>query len=215
MLYRIPIRQTLSVLNISRRHYKLSVGSIKKGQVVQLKDRAWKVLTRDHVSSGRGGAIVKMDLQDILSPNKISERFKSGDTLEILNLSDEPYQYLYSEGNKIHLLHLESFEELEMDKNQCEGGGKGVTMLEDSMPVAVSFLTTPEHGRQPVTFKLPDTYTYTVQSVVDRAGQAAKGTVYKTASLTNGAKLQVPEFVNEGDKIIVDINGLRYMKREL
>lgn len=83
------------------------------------------------------------------------------------------------------------------------------------MPITVSFLTTPEHGRQPCIFKLPSNYTYTVQSVIDRAGQAAKGTVYKTATLTNGSRLQVPEFVNEGDKIIVDIEGMKYVKREL
>ncbi|KAG2196689.1 hypothetical protein INT46_009612 [Mucor plumbeus] len=199
----------------TKRFYKLSVGSIKKGQIVQFKDKPWKVLTRDHVSTGRGGAVVKMELQDILSPAKINERFKSGDSLEILNLADEPYQYLYSEGDQIHLLNLETFEEIEMTTSKCEGGDKAVGMLEDSMPIAVSFLTTPEHGRQPCTFKLPSNYTYTVQSVVDRAGQAAKGTVYKTANLTNGAKLQVPEFVNEGDKIVVDIDTMKYIKREL
>lgn len=85
----------------------------------------------------------------------------------------------------------------------------------DAMPVTVSFLTTPEEGRKPCIFKLPSNYTFTVESVVNRAGQAAKGTVYKTATLTNGAKLQVPEFVNEGDKIIVDIDTMKYMKREL
>lgn len=90
-----------------------------------------------------------------------------------------------------------------------------LTFFLDGMPVAISFLTTPEEGRQPVTFKLPPHYTYTVDSVVERAGQAAKGTVYKTASLSNGAKLQVPEFVHEGDKIVVDIENMRYMKREL
>jgi elongation factor P len=83
------------------------------------------------------------------------------------------------------------------------------------MPITVSFLTTPEEGRQPCIFKLPNNYTYTVESVVNRAGQAAKGTVYKTAVLTNGTKLMVPEFVNEGDKIIVDIESMKYMKREL
>jgi elongation factor P len=52
------VRRSLPTLG--KRHYKLSVGSIKKGQVVQLKDKAWKVLARDHVSSGRGGAVVKV-----------------------------------------------------------------------------------------------------------------------------------------------------------
>jgi hypothetical protein len=46
---------------MNKRFYKLSVGSVKKGQVVQLKDKAWKVLTRDHVSTGRGGAVVKVN----------------------------------------------------------------------------------------------------------------------------------------------------------
>ncbi|KAI8643226.1 hypothetical protein BD408DRAFT_415168 [Parasitella parasitica] len=200
---------------LAKRFYKLSVGSIKKGQIVQFKDKPWKVLTRDHVSTGRGGAVVKMELQDILSSAKINERFKSGDSLEILNLADEQYQYLYSESDKVHLLNLETFEEIEMASSKCEGGDRSIGMLEDSMPISVSFLTTPEHGRQPCIFKLPSTYTYTVLSVVDRAGQAAKGTVYKTANLANGAKLQVPEFVNEGDKIVVDIETMKYIKREL
>ncbi|KAG1142696.1 hypothetical protein G6F37_007405 [Rhizopus arrhizus] len=198
-----------------KRYYKLSVGSIRKGQVVQFKDKAWKVLNRDHVSSGRGGAVVKMELQDILSSTKTNERFKSGDSLEILNLSDEAYQYLYTIDDQIHLLNLETFEEIEMPSSACEGGERSVSMLEDAMPIAVSFLTTPEKGRQPCTFKLPSNYSFTVQSVVERAGQAAKGTVYKTATLTNGSKLQVPEFVHEGDRIIVDIESMKYMKREL
>ncbi|CEI99167.1 hypothetical protein RMCBS344292_13259 [Rhizopus microsporus] len=147
-----------------------------------------------------------MELQDILSNTKINERFKSGDSLEILNLSDEAYQFLYTNGDMIHLLNLETFEEIEMPVSACEG---------DAMPIAVSFLTTPEHGRQPCTFKLPSNYTFTVESVIERGGQAAKGTVYKTATLTNGAKLQVPEFVHEGDKIVVDIESMKYMRREL
>lgn len=83
------------------------------------------------------------------------------------------------------------------------------------MNVSVSFLTTPDDGRKPVLFKLPSNYTFTVESVVERAGQAAKGTVYKTAMLANGAKLQVPEFVHPGDRIVVDIDSRKYVKREL
>lgn len=132
---------------------------------------------------------------------------------KVLTLADESYQYLYSDAGKIHLLHGETFEEIELDESACEGGSKAVGMLEDGMPIAVSFLTTPQSGTQPITFKLPANYEYTVQSVVERAGQAAKGTVYKQAMLTNGAKVQVPEFISEGEKIVVDINDMKYMKR--
>lgn len=82
------------------------------------------------------------------------------------------------------------------------------------MNVAVNFLTRPETGRQAIGFKLPDHHTYTVQSCVERAGQAAKGTVFKSATLANGTKMQVPEFVKEGDKIVVEIATKRYMRRD-
>ncbi|KAI7848247.1 hypothetical protein BDC45DRAFT_450554 [Circinella umbellata] len=156
-----------------------------------------------------------MDLQDILSNAKANERFKSGDSIEILNLQDEAYQYLYADEGVLHLMNMETFDEIELPASACEGGEESVAMLEDGMTIAVSFLTTPDDGRKPVTFKLPSNYTFTVESVVERAGQAAKGTVYKTATLENGAKLQVPEFVHPGDRIIVDIESKKYMKREL
>lgn len=47
-----------------------------------------------------------------------------------MNLADEPYQYLYSEGDQIHLLNLETFEEIEMTTSKCEGGDRAVGMLE-------------------------------------------------------------------------------------
>lgn len=131
----------------------------------------------------------------------------------VLTLADETYQFLYSDAGKIHLLHDETYEEIEMDESACDLGNKGISMLEDGMPIAVSFLTTPQAGTQPITFKLPANYEYTVQSVIERAGQAAKGTVYKQATLTNGAKVQVPEFISEGEKIIVDVSELKYVKR--
>ncbi|KAJ8653731.1 translation elongation factor P [Lichtheimia ornata] len=206
----VPINQS-----IAKRYYKLSVQSIKRGQVVQLKDKAWRVLNRDSSSSGRGGAVVKIEMEDLMTKAKINERFKSGDSLEILNMQEETMQYLYSEGNTIHLLNPETFDQIEMSMSACEAGEDGAAMLEDGMNLTVSFLTTPEEGRNPITFKLPQNHTYTVESVVERAGQAAKGTVYKTATLANGAKLQVPEFVHEGDRVVVDIAARKYVKRDL
>ncbi|KAI8365403.1 uncharacterized protein BYT42DRAFT_596119 [Radiomyces spectabilis] len=156
-----------------------------------------------------------MELQELQTNAKTNERFKSGDNLEILNLQDENYQYLYSDGNAVHLLQPESFETIEMSADACEGGDRALSFLEDGMPIAVSFLTTPEHGRKPYTFKLPPNHTFTVASVTERGGQAAKGTVFKNATLENGANVQVPEFVNAGDKIILDLETMKYMKRDL
>ncbi|KAI8072523.1 hypothetical protein BC940DRAFT_269166 [Gongronella butleri] len=198
-----------------RRQYKLAAGAVKKGQIVEYKDKVWRVLNRDQSSSGRGGAVIKVDLQDIKTLNKLSERFRSNDSLEVLNMQEESYQFLYADGEQIHVLNNETFDQIVLTNEMCEGGERALAMLEDGMPLTVSLLTTAEVTNQPVTFKLPQHHVFTVASVVERAGQAAKGTVYKTASLTNGAKLQVPEFVHEGDRIHVDIENMRYMKREL
>lgn len=83
MLGRTFFRAPARFANVlPKRHYKMSVQSVKKGQIIQLKDKAWRVLNRDSSSSGRGGAVVKVDLQDIMTNAKANERFKSGDTVE-------------------------------------------------------------------------------------------------------------------------------------
>ncbi|KAF7727084.1 hypothetical protein EC973_008047 [Apophysomyces ossiformis] len=197
-----------------RRHYKLSVSSVKKGQIVQYQNGPWRVLARDHSAAGRGGAVIKVELENIITQAKVTERFKSGSSVEILNLQHENYQFLYEDAGSIHLLEPETFEEIEMKAENCEGGLTMAGMLEEGMPISVSFLTTPEEGRQPIGFKLPPKHTFEVQSVRARAGQA-KGTVYQSATLSNGAKIDVPEFVKEGDRILVDLENMKYVKREL
>ncbi|RUS25663.1 hypothetical protein BC938DRAFT_471818, partial [Jimgerdemannia flammicorona] len=112
------------------RHYKLGMNAIKKGQVVELRDKVWKVTSKEHVVAGRGGAIVKMDMIELSSNNRISERFMSGDSLEVLNLKDENFQYLYNANGKVHLLNTETFEEVEMEEDMIEGGVKLLPMLE-------------------------------------------------------------------------------------
>ncbi|KAG0164393.1 hypothetical protein DFQ28_010363 [Apophysomyces sp. BC1034] len=205
-------RVTCDILH--KRHYKMSVAAVKKGQIVQYQNGPWKVLARDHSSTGRGGAVIKVDLENIITQAKVSERFKSGSSVEILNLQHETYQFLYEDSGLIHLLEPETFEELEMKAENCEGGVTVAEMMEEGMPISVSFLTTPEDGRQPIAFKLPAKHTFEVGSVVARAGQA-KGTVFQSATLTNGAKIDVPEFVKEGDRILIDLETMKYLKREL
>ncbi|ORX54591.1 hypothetical protein DM01DRAFT_1335726 [Hesseltinella vesiculosa] len=213
--YRHPSAPRYAMDSLCKRHYKLSAGAVKKGQIVEFKDKVWRVLNRDQSSSGRGSAVIKVELQDIKTMAKAQERFRSNDNLEVLNMQEDTYQYLYTDGEQVHVLHPETFDELVLTVNMCDGGERALAMLEDNMLVSVSLLTTSDEASKPVTFKLPQNHLYTVASVIERAGQAAKGTVFKAATLSNGAKLQVPEFVHEGDRIWVDIENLRYMKREL
>ncbi|KAI8977080.1 hypothetical protein BDF20DRAFT_906311 [Mycotypha africana] len=156
-----------------------------------------------------------MTITNLLSDNvKISERFKSNDSLEVLNVTDKTFQLLYTESGKLHLMNMESFEEVELPASTCENGEKGLQMLEDGMPLSVKYVTSPNDGEKPCSFKLPLKYTYTVESKVQRVKKDAKTASYTTATLTNGAKILVPDFINEGDKILVDLETMKYMRRE-
>ncbi|RUS13660.1 hypothetical protein BC937DRAFT_94974, partial [Endogone sp. FLAS-F59071] len=131
----------------------------------------------------------------------------------VLNLKDEPYQFLYHADGKIHLLHPQTFDEMEVSEHMIEGGSRLLPMLEDGMTITVGILTTSTTGGHPVSVRLPQTHVYTVASVTERAAQAAKGIMFKPATLANGCCVQVPEFVNVGERIVIEIEQMKYLRR--
>lgn len=81
------------------------------------------------------------------------------------------------------------------------------------MTIMVGILTTSTTGEHPISVRLPQTHVYTVASVTERAVQAAKGIAFKPATLANGCRVQVPDFVNVGDRIVIEIEAMKYLRR--
>ncbi|RGB38107.1 hypothetical protein C1646_693136 [Rhizophagus diaphanus] len=130
----------------------------------------------------------------------------------VSTLNDKLYTYLYSDKKKVYLSNPETYEEIEIDVDKVEGNEKHLQLLEDDMKVTVSFLET-EKGLSPISFRLPQMHAYEVIGTTPIVGNASKGTAVKVVEIRDGIQINVPEFVNVGDKIVITLNDLKYFKR--
>ncbi|KAF9981513.1 hypothetical protein BGZ75_007127 [Mortierella antarctica] len=139
---------------------------------------------------GRGTSTVKLEVQDLLTGTKHTERYRSGDMVEVTELEEHKCQYLYRSDGNVHLMDPETFDMYEVPES----------VLED-VP------------GKPISIKLPTQANYMVTDTQASAAQANKGTIYKNADLENGIKVQVPDFVNVGDRVVVDTEAAKYVRR--
>ncbi|KAF9187748.1 hypothetical protein BGZ50_001754 [Haplosporangium sp. Z 11] len=190
------------------RGFKLNVLQVRKGYVVDINNTLSVVLKRETSVMGRGTSTVK----DLLTGTKHTERFRSGDMVEVTELEDHKCQYLYRDGGKVHLMDPNSFEMYEIPESLLED--RQIQMLQPDMQVQLSlFHPDPDVPAKPISIKLPAQSVYEVKEAHASAAQANKGTIYKNADLENGIKVQVPDFVNVGDKVVVDTETGKYVRR--
>ncbi|KAF9304015.1 hypothetical protein BGZ74_002583 [Mortierella antarctica] len=208
-----PVQVGCRTLRLQQeRGYKTNVLQVKKGFVVEVNSVLAVVLKRESSVMGRGTSTIKLDLQDLLTGSKHTERYRSGDMVEVTELDDLKCQFLYQAEGILHLMDPESFEMYEVPASVLED--KQLPMLLPDMQVNLSlFQPDPDVPGTPIAVRLPAQAVFEVKETHASAAQANKGTVYKNADLENGLKVQVPDFVNTGDKVIVDTETGKYVRR--
>ncbi|MEQ9115431.1 MAG: elongation factor P [Rickettsiales bacterium] len=185
---------------------KIIANSIRAGNVLMHNNRLYVVAkTPDHTKPGKGGAFVQVEMKDLKTGNKLNERFSSTENVEKVRLDQKEYQYLYIEDNKVSLMDLESYEQIEIP---VELLGDKKSFLQDGMQVAVE-----SYEGSAISVELPETVVATVvetEPVVK--GQTASAS-YKPAILDNGIRVMVPPFVNTNDKLVVRTEDSSYVER--
>ncbi|KAJ3201095.1 hypothetical protein HDU67_001554 [Dinochytrium kinnereticum] len=191
----------LGPVSVSLRSYRIPVNEVKKGQAVS------------HKGKGRQGSHYKVELREAVKGGKLTERFNANAVLEGVDLVDKPFQFLYVDGNEIHLLDRETLEEHTLPLDALEASAHVIPLLNDEMKIKVSF-----HGDKAMSVKLPLTGNYTVVYTDPPASSVSnegKGTMFKNAVLENDFTLTVPEFVMTGDVIVVELAEGKYKERVL
>ncbi|KAG0092905.1 hypothetical protein BGZ93_001659 [Podila epicladia] len=207
-----PAQECCTLRHEQERGYKTNVLQVKKGFVVEVNSVLSVVLKRESSVMGRGTSTIKLDLQDLLTGSKHTERYRSGDMVEVTELDDLKCQFLYQAEGTLHLMDPESFEMYEVPASVLEE--KQLPMLVADMQVNLSlFQPDPDVPGTPIAVRLPAQAVFEVKETHASAAQANKGTVYKNADLENGLKVQVPDFVNTGDKVVVDTETGKYVRR--
>jgi elongation factor P len=184
---------------------KILGNEIKPGMIIEHKNDLWSVLKAQHVKPGKGGAFNQVELKSVKKGTKLNERFRSSDSVERAVLDEKKFTFLYEDENSCHFMNQTDFEQIAINKSLL---GEKNKLLKENMVVDVQF-----YEDLALSVELPTSVELEID-VTDAAikGQTASSS-YKPATLTNGIKIQVPPFINSGDKIVLDTRTLEYIKK--
>ena len=184
---------------------KINATEIRVGMILDYKDDLWEVLKTNHVKPGKGGAFAQIEMKSLIKNTKLNERFRSSETVEKASIEEEKYNFLYSDENDFYFMNPSTFEQINLSKSIVGDKGK---MLTENLEVMISI-----YNEKPISVGLPNQITCKVETTdVALKGQTVSSS-YKPATLSNGIKIQVPPFIENGDEIIVDTRNIEYVKK--
>ena len=184
---------------------KLYASEIRVGMLIEYKNDLWQVLKTQHVKPGKGGAFAQVEMKSVNKNTKLNERFRSSESVEKASLDETKFSYLYNDETDYHFMNPKSYEQINIKKEVVGEKGKFLT---ENLEVNISF-----YNEEPLTVELPNHVTCTIETTdVALKGQTVSSS-YKPATLENGINIQVPPFIDSGDKIIVDTRTVEYIKK--
>ena len=184
---------------------KITAIEIKPGMIIEHKNDYWNVLKTQHVKPGKGGAFNQVELKSIIKGTKLNERFRSSETVEKAELEEKKFNFLYLDGENCHFMNNENFEQVEIPKSITREKYK---LLKENLEVTISFME-----ERPISIELPNNVECTIQSTDAAIKNQTASSSYKPALLDCGIKIDVPPFIESGEKIIIDTRTLEYVKR--
>ena len=184
---------------------KLYASEIRVGMLIEYKNDLWQVLKTQHVKPGKGGAFAQVEMKSVNKNTKLNERFRSSESVEKASLDEIKFNYLYEDEFDYHFMNPKSYDQINIKKEAVGEKGK---LLTENLEVSISY-----YNESPLAVELPNQITCTIDTTdVALKGQTVSSS-YKPATLDNGINIQVPPFIDSGDKIIVDTRTMEYIKK--
>ena len=185
---------------------KVSAVEIRVGNLLEWDKRVWRVLKCYHVHvGGRGGAFMQVEMKDIESGTKTNQRFRTEDKVERAFVEPRDMEYLYQDGESYVFMDKQNYEQLSLSADFLEGQSG---FLLPNTDVQINFY----NGRA-IGVELPPSVVLTVADTEPAIKNATATTTFKPARMETGITVQVPPFVNQGERIKVNTNDGTYMER--
>ena len=184
---------------------KITAIEIKPGMIIEHKNDYWNVLKTQHVKPGKGGAFNQVELKSVIKGTKLNERFRSSETVEKAEVDEKKFNFLYADETNCHFMDNQTYEQVEISKSIT---GEQFKLLKENLEVTVSFM-----DEKPISISLPNNIECTIESTDAAIKNQTASSSYKPALLDCGIKVNVPPFIENGEKIIIDTRSLEYVKR--
>lgn len=182
----------------------ITTNDLKNGYVLDIDGDLVSVVSFQHVKPGKGGAFVRTKLKNLVSGAVVERTFRAGEKVERVTTETREMQFLYRDGDELHMMDNSTYEQMAVPAASVENDD----LLAPNTDVTVLFIRD-----SPIRIDLP---TF-VELTVTRTDPGVKGdtvsNVMKPAELETGATVDVPLFVNEGDRLKIDTRTREYSAR--
>ena len=184
---------------------KVPGNTIRPGNVVEHQGGIWIAVKIAHTQPGKGGAYLQVELKNLIDGRKLNERFRSSEKVEKIRLEQKNNTFLFEADGMYTFMDTETYEQIEIDGELM---GDKTAFLQDGMEVVVESYEGKSIGVElPATVELEVAETEPVVK-----GQTAKSS-NKPATMSNGTRVMVPTFINQGDKIKINTEDGSYSER--
>lgn len=185
---------------------KISTADFRNGLNIILDGDIYTIVEFQHVKPGKGPAFVRTKLKGVVNEKNIDKTYRSGESVESVRVERHPYQFLYLDGNMFYFMHQETYEQIPLEAARVEkqkyiSDGMVCTLVIDVENDTILYAEPPDQIEVEVT-----------QTDPGLKGDTAQGGS-KPATISGGAIVQVPLFIEEGEKIKVDTRTGEYLER--
>ena len=184
---------------------KISGSDIRPGMVIEHDGSLWAAVKSVAVKPGKGPAYNQVELKNILDGRKLNQRFGGTDRVEETEVERRQFQFLYKQGNQLVFMDTATYDQIELPEDFV---GERSSFLQDGMNVQVQL-----HQDRPIGIKLPESVVLAITEADPHIKGQTAASSYKSATLENGLRIQVPPFVGAGEKIIVSTDDVTYVRR--
>ena len=184
---------------------KVIASTLRKGNIVEIDDKLYVVLSAENIHPGKGTPVTQLDMRRLSDGVKISERYRTTEQVERAHVEDREHTFLYNDGDGFHFMNAETYDQVTLPPDLV---GDQAAYLQPEMKVRLSL-----YDVVPVGIELPQRATLeVVETEPTMKGQTASSS-YKPAVLSNGVRTMVPPHIGPGTRIVVMTADGSYVER--
>jgi elongation factor P len=183
----------------------ITATQLRPGAVVMHNKDLHQVFSVEHRTPGNKRGFIQAKLRNLRTGSMIDHRFRAEDSVDKVVLDEVQMEYLYADGDDYYFMNIENYEQLHLKRDTL---GDAVEYLTANLQIKVEF-----HEGKPVGVELPQTVDLKVIETEPGLRSATASSVTKPAKTETGLVVQVPAFINEGEKIRVDTSEGAYLSR--
>src|ERR1051325_9620136 len=184
---------------------KISGSDIRPGMVIEHDGSLWAAIKSVAGKPGQGPAHNQGEVKNIPDGRKLNQRFGGTDRVEETEVERRQFQFLYKQGEQLVFMDTATYDQIELPEDFV---GERSSFLQDGMNVQVQL-----HQDRPIGIKLPETVVLAVSEADPHIKGQTAASSYKSATLENGLRIQVPPFIEAGERIVVSTDEGSYVRR--